>query len=179
MRVRSNRSLAGVTAVVAILACEDVTHPVDQTWRYEWRVANNASQVLDIAFRLVGSDTVRIPPGRVQIVAAYQWFLGPPPDASRDLGCVSAWASSGDLVFQESPARNDRWRRVDIAQFNSQLTMTLTDEDISPTPIVDQCALVAITPTLPNKALQLAGAARYGLRKFGTLMFARRPQLHG
>jgi len=133
-------STAAWFAVFAILACDDEFF--DQGWTHEWRVENQSgdSLIVTVRSRHQPAGHALIAPGRIQILARYSWFLGGPPDPSKDLECVSAHLTSGDLMFQQSPVENSRWVRVDVRPNESLLTMILTVGDISGGPLEDRCA---------------------------------------
>ena len=82
--------------------------------------------------------------------------LGGPPDPKGHLDCLSAVLRNGVLLFQQHPVKDEGWQREDVQSFYALMTRRITDADLSPSGVPDSCGV------LPNKPLQLTGAAREG-----------------
>ena len=123
-----------VIGTFSSLACRNPTNAyVDQTWIHEWRIVNRTTETLEISIqtRHSGEARLTLQPDQEEIVSRYSWFLGPPPDPSRDLMCFSAYDGSGELVFHQNPVENAGWNRVDVREYESRMTRALTTQDLS------------------------------------------------
>ncbi len=207
--MRLHPSLIAILVVLCLVTCKSSNdpYPLDQTETAHFRVANQSSEAVVVAWgQKIDYDRhepVDVPASATRELLTYQTFLGPPPDPAFVLTCLSVYrASDQALLFQLAPVKNSQWIHRSLGDFEADYTLILKDAMLDPS-LQDGCTLLTgtaidsvtgtavedyfVTVTLGDAYYEMRtgkGAADYSFLLAGdlpaaTIQFAKDPFLSG
>jgi hypothetical protein len=113
--------------------------------------------------RCLGEPPVEttVPSGEVIEFTNYSAFLAPPPEAGRDLSCISIHrASDGLLVFQLNAISNDQWRRTEGRhRFDVKFTLVVEESDLILDGLLNSCVQMVGKVTDATDSSAIEGAS--------------------